>query len=152
MINFVVDCVESMIIAIIFIIIIEMLLPNGSNKKYIKMISGIYLMFTVLNPFLELFDKDIDIDLFKNIETAETSSNVSDEYLRNYYTESFKSVIKANLKEFGYEVNEIVLELDETNSEILQITIKGAKVKDYDSIKAILFKNYGIAYENIIFS
>lgn len=152
MITFFVECVESIIIAIIFVIIIEMLLPDGSNKKYIKMISGIYLMFSILNPFFELFDKDIDIDLFKNIEVAETSSNISDDYLKKYYTESFKTAIKANLKELGYEIGEIVLELDETNSEIIQIRIRGANVNEFENIKNILFENYGIAYENIIFS
>lgn len=152
MISFFVECVESIIIAIIFVIVIEMLLPNGSNKKYIKMISGIYLMFTILNPFLGLFDKEIDIDLFKNIETVETSSNISDDYLKKYYTESFKSAIKANLNELGYVIDEIILELDETNSEIIQIRIRGAKTNEFENIKNILFENYGIPYENIIFS
>lgn len=152
MINFFVECVESIIIAIIFVIIIEMLLPDGSNKKYIKMISGIYLMFTILNPFLELFDKEIDLDLFKNMENVETSSNISDDYLKKYYTESFKSAIKGNLKELGYDIDEIILELDETNSEIIQIRIRGAKANEFENIKNILFQNYGITYENIIFS
>lgn len=152
MISFFVECVESIIIAIIFVIIIEMLLPNGSNKKYIKMISGIYLMFTILNPFLGLVDKDIDVDLFKNIETIETSSNISDDYLKKYYTESFKSAIKSNLIELGYDIDEIILELDEADSEIIQIRIRGARASEYDNIKKILFENYGIDYENIIFS
>lgn len=152
MINFFVECVESIIIAIIFIIIIEMLLPDGSNKKYIKMISGIYLMFTILNPFLGLVDKGIDIDLFKNFETMETSSNISDDYLKKYYTESFKSAIKSNLKDLGYDIDEIFLEFDETNSEIIQIRIRGAKANEFEDIKNILFRNYGIAYENIVFS
>lgn len=152
MIDFFVECVESIIIAIIFVIIIEMLLPNGSNKKYIKMVSGIYLMFTILNPFLELFNKDISLDLFENIDSIETSSNISEDYLKNYYTESFKTAIKADLKELGYDIDEIVLELDDANSEIIKIRIRGAKENEFENIKSILVESYGIAYGNISFS
>ncbi|MBP3597177.1 MAG: stage III sporulation protein AF [Clostridia bacterium] len=152
MIDFFVECVESIIIAIIFVIIIEMLLPNGSNKKYIKMVSGIYLMFTILNPFLELFNKDISLDLFENIDSIETSSNISEDYLKNYYTESFKTAIKADLKELGYDIDEIVLELDDTNSEIIKIRIRGAKENEFENIKSILVESYGITYGNISFS
>lgn len=152
MINFVVECVESIIIAIIFVIIIEMLLPNGANKKYVQMISGIYLMFTILNPFLGLFNKEIDIDLFENYKSVETSVNMTDEKLKSYYIESLKTTMKSQLKELGFDVNKINVLLDSTGSEITQIIIKGARANNFEEIKNFLFENYGVDLKNIVFS
>ena len=43
----------------------------------------------------------------------ETSSNISDDYLKKYYTESFKSAIKSNLKDLGYDIDEIFKTIQE---------------------------------------
>ena len=51
---------EGIIIAIIISIIVELLLPNGNNRKYVKVVSGIYIMFVILNPLLEMLKYDIN--------------------------------------------------------------------------------------------
>ena len=43
MINFLSSWAEQIIIAVIAASIIEMILPENKNKKYVKMIIGIYL-------------------------------------------------------------------------------------------------------------
>lgn len=43
---------QSIIIAIVIGSIITMILPEGKNKKYIKMIIGVYILFTILTPVL----------------------------------------------------------------------------------------------------
>ena len=48
---------ENLILSVIAILLIELLIPESmENKKYIKVISGIFLMFMVLNPFIEILD------------------------------------------------------------------------------------------------
>ena len=37
---------QGIIVAVIIATIIEMLLPEGSSKKYIKVVVGIYILFT----------------------------------------------------------------------------------------------------------
>ena len=39
---------EGIIVAIIISIIIEMLVPDGNNKKYVKVVIGIYIIFVTL--------------------------------------------------------------------------------------------------------
>ena len=51
MIEFFLKNTQSIIIAIVLITFIEMLIPDGTNKKYVKIVSGIYLTVTILNPF-----------------------------------------------------------------------------------------------------
>ena len=53
---------EGLIVAIVICVIIESLIPESNNKKYIKIVSGIYIMFISFSPILSLLNYD-----FKNI-------------------------------------------------------------------------------------
>lgn len=50
--------------------ILEMILPEGKNKKYIKTVIGIYILFAVLSPIIsKITGKEIDIQaIFQNME------------------------------------------------------------------------------------
>ena len=52
MINFLSSWVKNLSLALIIVSILEMILPNSKTKKYIKMTMGIYILFTIINPFL----------------------------------------------------------------------------------------------------
>lgn len=43
---------EQIIISIFISIILEMLIPAGNIKKYVKVVVGIYIMFVILNPII----------------------------------------------------------------------------------------------------
>ena len=42
--------IQSLLIAIAITTIVEMLLPNGTNKKYVKIVCSIYILYTILMP------------------------------------------------------------------------------------------------------
>ena len=48
---------SDIIIAVVISIIIEMIIPDGNNKKYVKVVSGLYILFVILNPFLDVKNK-----------------------------------------------------------------------------------------------
>ena len=39
---------ETIIVAVIIGTIIEMILPSGNSKKYIKTVIGVYILFTII--------------------------------------------------------------------------------------------------------
>lgn len=45
---------EQIIIAVIIATILEMVLPNGNSKKYIKTVIGIYILYTIISPVITL--------------------------------------------------------------------------------------------------
>lgn len=53
MINFLSNWVEGIAIAVIIASIFEMIIPKGNIKKYIKMILGIYVIFSIISPFVD---------------------------------------------------------------------------------------------------
>ena len=81
MIEFIKTWVNQIIVAVIISTIIEMILPNGNNKKYIKMIIGLYVLFTIIQPIItKLTGKNLNISDFNyqkyfDHDILETSSN-----------------------------------------------------------------------------
>ena len=52
MINFLSSWVKNLSLALIVVSILEMLLPNNKTKKYIKMVMGLYILFSIIAPFV----------------------------------------------------------------------------------------------------
>ena len=53
MIEFLSKWIEGIAIAVIIASIFEMILPNGNIKKNVKVILGIYIVFSIISPFSE---------------------------------------------------------------------------------------------------
>ena len=68
---------EGLVVAVIISIIIEMLVPEGNNKKYIKVVIGLYIVFVIINPILDIFNYDFDLKSIISYDTIETSSSIT---------------------------------------------------------------------------
>ena len=69
---------SSIIVAVIIGVVIEMILPEGNSKKYIKVVIGIYVVFTIVTPVINKFTgKEIEVsdilELDKYVEEAKES-------------------------------------------------------------------------------
>ena len=53
MVNFLSSWVKNLSLAIIVVSILEMLLPNNKTKKYVKMVMGLYILFSIISPFIK---------------------------------------------------------------------------------------------------
>lgn len=121
MIEWISSWAEQIVVAVIIASIIEMLLPNGNNKKYIKAIIGVYILFTIISPvigkFVNVDLKDIDYEkYFKEIETQETISQSlttnNEKAMGEIYISNLKADMKNKLEEKGYKVENINLKVE----------------------------------------
>lgn len=110
MIEFMSSWVKGLGLAIVIVSILEMLLPNNKTKKYIRMVMGIYILFTIVSPFVS-YQKDFNINDI-NLEeytTAETSTRVDqssmNERIQELYIQELEKDITKKLTEKGYQVN-----------------------------------------------
>lgn len=123
MIEWISQWAEAIIIAVIIATIIEMILPEGNSKKYIKVVIGVYILFTIISPVISNFTgktlavSDV-IDLDKYIEEVrekKISQNVLQENnsasIRNIYIGNLKADIQNKLKGKGYIVTDIQLDV-----------------------------------------
>ena len=53
MIEFMSSWVKGLGLAIVVVSILEMLLPNNKTKKYIRMVMGIFVLFTIISHFIK---------------------------------------------------------------------------------------------------
>lgn len=124
---------QSLIVAIAVITIIEMLLPEGNSKKYVKVICSIYILFTIINPIINL-DK---ID-FKNILVDDESKevfNYEEEKIAEVYIKAYENEIKEKLIIEGYNLSDVEIKLDYSNENIESIVIKSYYISEEEKIK-----------------
>lgn len=124
MLKFMKSWCEGIIIAVFISIIIEMLVPEGNNKKYIKVVSGIFIIFVILNPILENINMEMDID-FQNVfqlETIETSSDFNNN-MKDVYIIGIEDTIKNEISEKGYVVDSVKVMVDSNYENIEKIEI-----------------------------
>ena len=106
--------VKTLGLAIVIVSILEMLLPNNKTKKYIKMVMGIYILFTIVSPFIknkELFNiENIDFDDYITKQTSSELNQISiDKKIQDLYIEELKKDIIKKLNNKNYEVKDIIV-------------------------------------------
>lgn len=156
---------EGIIIAVIISIIIEMIIPEGKNKKYIKVIIGVYIMFVSISPILELLDYDFNFNKNMNYNTIETSQSINNN-IKDIYISGIEENLKNEIEELGYEVENIKIytDINYENIEKIELKIVGKKGEikqviigedntknNYEDIVEFINKNYFVVSKNIIF-
>ena len=150
LIKFINSWAQGIILAVIIATIIEIIIPEGNNKKYVKTVIGLYILFTIIYPLItKISNNKLNFDSI----IAKTSKEVSmydskvansietNTYIENTYKNNLKEKIKGEIEEKGYtildfniyietqneetygQINSIVLKLQKANKE--QNTIKG---------------------------
>lgn len=147
---------SGVIVAIIIATIIELLLPEGNNKKYIKIIIGIYVLFTIISPVISKFqNEEFDISaIFASTTEYEYSEAKEDmntnKIILNTYIDNLKEDIEQKIISKGYIVNGVELEIDtdEANyGQIQQIKINISKKEEKDIIRKIETIDINISQE-----
>ena len=141
MIDWLKNWTNSIIVALIIAVIFELIIPNGNNKKYIKMVINLYVLFVILNPLISKFTNLNGIDIntkdyekyfeTKNVIEANTSLN-SDKLIASTAEKTLKDDIKLKLNTEGYKVTNISINIDNENGKINSIKLSVKKIKDSD--------------------
>lgn len=142
MIEWITSWAQGIIIAVIIATIIEMIVPDGNCKKYIKVAIGVYILFSIISPViskitgknfniseefnLEKFYKEADSKSIYNDLNSNNSNNIMDIYITN-----LKSDLTAKLKNKGYEVISCDIEIkDEETYEIRSLKLSLKKISE----------------------
>ena len=108
MIEFISSWAKSLGVTIVLVSIFEMLLPNNKTKKYIRMVLGIFVIFTIISPFIKNKDKlnlnNIDFENYVSIETANVNQTSMNDRIKDLYEEELEKDITKKVEEQGYKV------------------------------------------------
>lgn len=126
---------QMLIWMMLFVIIIEMIFPDSAYRKYIKLILGCILVYTMLQPIISLVQGDHNSydDYVKYYERRLSGGEAAlldyneqlqsqEQVLKSYYEEGIRSTVE---KEFDVKVQDIKLSYE--GNELLEITLTVGK-------------------------
>lgn len=120
---------QGIIVAVIVATIIEIILPNGSIKKYIKVIIGMYILFTIIYPIMnKISAKSITLENIINTQkynsimeqsnekTHKTFESSNSKTIKDIYKENIEKDIKEKIEQKGYEISNEIVSIIENES------------------------------------
>ncbi len=138
--------IQGIIIAVIISTIIEMVLPEGNCKKYIKVVIGVYILFSIISPVINkvtgnnLKLADIfDLDEYIEASTSNTYQNVNDaqeRQIKEIYQNSLKNDMKEKIQTKGYKVINIFVDIEDNEQySINEINLRLEKQEEQEKVK-----------------
>ena len=109
---------KGIIIAVIISTIIEMILPDNTSKKYIKIIIGIFVVYTIISPVIDQFmgqsiddylNFDDSIETSSNAVESNTISNNAQSSIKRIYKQNLENDLKVKLSEQGYIAESVAI-------------------------------------------
>jgi len=124
LIKFINSWAQGIILAVIIATIIEIILPEGKNKKYVKTVIGIYILFTIIYPLINKLTKtNINIlieNTTKQMSTYQENNSLkidTDKYIESTYKKKIEEDIRkrANEKNLNITSLNVYIETEDEN-------------------------------------
>lgn len=160
MIDFLSNWAQGIIVAVIIATIIEMILPNGSSKKYVKVVVGIYILFTIISPIITKFSSNnFNINDILDTKAYEEQMAKSDEdiskkieennnrTIKDIYQSNLESDIKAKLKDKGYEVLNTYIQIRDNENytiEFISLSLDKKETEESNQVRNIEIEEVNI--------
>ena len=138
---------QGIIVAVVIATLIELILPNGSSKKYVKVIIGIYILFTIISPVIvKLKGSNLNMDEILDTQKYEEKISKSDNKIyaeleannsrtiKDIYISNLTEDIKSKLKAKGYQVISTNIKIeDNENYTIESISLNLSKEENEEN-------------------
>lgn len=160
--EFIKEWVTNIILFVLLATVVDMLLPNSSMQKYVKMVTGLLLIAIILTPIFKLISKDFETTLVsipanqtpgeKNIKNLiDSKKKEIQDYGHAYILEQMRVQLKKDVKKelmekYGLEIADIDIATNEESDQafpknIQKITVllkhPESSVKTVEAIKRV---------------
>lgn len=137
--EFIYSWIKDLVILFIIITLVDLVMPKGSMHRYIRFVIGLLIIFTVINPFVNLgnIEFQLDKEVFKNIDNQ---SSINEEIIEGQESQievMYKDKIANELEGFvdentEYRVSEVDIEIDKTEDNFGAITYLNLLIQSED--------------------
>ena len=148
MINRISSWTSSIVASVIVVTILEMILPDSKNKKYIKMVMGIYILFAIISPIIKaVSNQEINFNNFIKIENKNTniSSIETNASIASIYETNMKIDIKNKIEEKGFKVKNVTISIEKNNNNLgkiysINVELEKEERKENSSINSVIIE------------
>ncbi len=158
MIEFFSSWAEQIVLAVIIATIIELILPNNKNKKYIQMVIGVYILFNILSPVVANKDlltsiDEYDLEQYNNTTNSQYVIDQSsmDKRLEKIYLEELENNITKKFEEKGFVISKCTIDAELDTSQknagihLIKVTVEDtANESGINQIKNEIISEYEI--------
>lgn len=132
MISFISSWTQGIIVSVIIASIIEMILPEGNCQKYVKVVIGVFILFSIVSPVISKFTKkEINISSIVDVEKYSDAKQVPSTNLevntslniKQMYETNLKVDIKSKIESKGFKVKDITINISDDEYKIEKIDI-----------------------------
>lgn len=125
-VSFINSWLRDIVVLFILISIAELIMPKGNLKKYIRLVIGLLIIFTIINPFAKLFRFDFSLDkVVFNYAKPETFNSWE---LEEIYHNQERQIEKIYLKKIVEDLQSLIE--NETEYELVDGNISILKDED----------------------
>ena len=130
--------VKGIVLVVIFAAFLELLLPAGSMQRFVRVIMGLFIMLSILNPVIELLHKhwipdNITVMGSSARNTADIKRSV-DQAIENRETVT----VNKYRTDLSRQIRAIVLAVDEVSDAKVDITMESGAQGKLGAISAII--------------
>lgn len=133
-ISFISSWIKDIVVLFTLISIAELVMPKGNMKKYIELVIGILIIFTIISPFARIMKYDFELENSIYNYTKKQEEEIQNE--DNFYDsqeDQVKSLVIEKIK--GEILN--ILETQEIKYDVLDIEVDMELNTDKNQIKYI---------------
>ncbi len=139
----------------------DMIMPGGEMKKYVKLVVGLLLAFTVVKPIVNFSGEEFRVDIpqsthMKAIEMQKSFDEIQQKEVLRLYKRNLAEKISMEIENVvgcGSEVEVEVCEKTNVNfgniefvSVVLDVDVE---TKNYNTVKQIIGEKFGVDEEKI---
>lgn len=138
--------IQGIIVAVMISTIIEMILPEGNCKKYIKVVIGVYILASIISPVVtKITGSKFEFSNFFDIEeyvqasspnSYEELSKSQEEQINGIYQTTLKNDMKQKIEAKGYQVSNIMLDISKNGDYTLEAVELILLKKEQETIEA----------------
>lgn len=107
-VNFISSWLKDIVVLFILISIAQLVMPKGNMKRYIDLIIGFLIIFTILTPFAKIIKKDFSFD--ETVFNYSNSINLIDKDEIDFQLEQEKQIEKLYKEKIKNEIIKLVEE------------------------------------------
>lgn len=108
MVNFISSWLKDIVVLFILISIAQLVMPKGNMKKYIDLIIGFLIIFTIITPFAKIVKKDFSFD--QTVLNYSNSTNLSEKDELKFQLEQEKQIERLYKDKIKNEIIKLVEE------------------------------------------